>query len=253
MKNHGNYRILNYYWKEKAVNHVHGLVDRRCSQSTADRDRGAAWAHRSSRSGPLRWVGGHRELRKRGRSSRGSSSWARVGGALKEWGLQRWTEVVARVSRWGSVWSVEKGSCGADVLRWDQGTLFIGSESEEGRGPRREAVGGDAGAIQWRQLRIRKEKQRGGSPIWRRGSRASAGWHFVPRCSRAQEGEQVRRGGGGWSMVALGFNTEEGERSEWASWAKWPHGADEAGLVREERWTRLQVSLGRNRFGPPKK
>jgi hypothetical protein len=63
----------------------------------------------------------------------------------------------------------------------------------------------------------------------------------------------VRHGGGGQSMVALGFNTEEGERGEWASWAKWPHGPDEAGLVREERWTRLQESLGRNRFGPPEK
>jgi hypothetical protein len=63
----------------------------------------------------------------------------------------------------------------------------------------------------------------------------------------------VRRGGGGWSTVALGFNTEEEERSERAGWAKWPHGADEAGLVREERWTRLQESLGRNRFGPPEK
>jgi hypothetical protein len=54
-------------------------------------------------------------------------------------------------------------------------------------------------------------------------------------------------------MAALGFNTEEGERGEWADWAKWPHGSDEAGLVREERWTRLQESLGQNRFGPLEK
>jgi hypothetical protein len=26
-------------------------------------------------------------------------------------------------------------------------------------------------------------------------------------------------------MAALGFNTEEGERGEWAGWAKWPHGS----------------------------
>jgi hypothetical protein len=63
----------------------------------------------------------------------------------------------------------------------------------------------------------------------------------------------VRRGGGGRSMVAFGFNTEEGERGELAGWAKWPHGPDEAGLVREERWTRLQESLSRNRYGPPEK
>jgi hypothetical protein len=53
---------------------------------------------------------------------------------------------------------MEKGSWGADVLRRDQGALFIGLESGEGRGPRREAVTGDVGAIQWHQLRIRKEK-----------------------------------------------------------------------------------------------
>jgi hypothetical protein len=68
-----------------------------------------------------------------------------------------------------------------------------------------------------------------------------------------QEGEQARRGGGSRSMAALGFNTEEGERGEWASWAKWPHRLDEAGLVREESWTRLQESLGQNRFGPLEK
>jgi hypothetical protein len=33
-------------------------------------------------------------------------------------------------------------------------------------------------------------------------------------------------------------------KGEWVGWAKWPHGPDEAGLVREERWTRLQESLG---------
>jgi hypothetical protein len=55
------------------------------------------------------------------------------------------------------------------------------------------------------------------------------------------------------AVAALGFNTEEGERGEWAGWAKWLHGPDEAGLVREERWTRLQESLGRNRFGLPEK
>jgi hypothetical protein len=54
-------------------------------------------------------------------------------------------------------------------------------------------------------------------------------------------------------MAALGFNTEEGERGEWAGWAKWPHRPDEAGLVREESWTRLQESLGQNRFGPLEK
>jgi hypothetical protein len=63
----------------------------------------------------------------------------------------------------------------------------------------------------------------------------------------------VRHGGGGWSMAALGFNTEEGERGEWAGWAKWPHGSKKIGLVREERWTRLQESLGQSRFGPPEK
>jgi hypothetical protein len=68
-----------------------------------------------------------------------------------------------------------------------------------------------------------------------------------------QEGEQARRGGGSRSMAALGFNTEEGERGEWAGWAKWPHRPDEAGLVREESWTRLQESLGQNRFGPLEK
>jgi hypothetical protein len=31
------------------------------------------------------------------------------------------------------------------------------------------------------------------------------------------------------------------------------NGSGEAGLVRDERWTRLQQSLGRNRFGPPEK
>jgi hypothetical protein len=86
-----------------------------------------------------------------------------------------------------------------------------------------------------------------------KGSGAGAGRHFVPRCSRAREGEQARRGGGGRSMAALGFNAEEGERGKWISWAKWSHGLDEAGLVREERWTRLQESLGRNRFGLPEK
>jgi hypothetical protein len=45
----------------------------------------------------------------------------------------------------------------------------------------------------------------------------------------------VSRGGGGRSMAALSFNTEEVERGEWAGWAKWPHRPDEAGLVREER------------------
>jgi hypothetical protein len=69
----------------------------------------------------------------------------------------------------------------------------------------------------------------------------------------AWEGEQVRCGGGGRSMAALGFNSGEGERGEWAGWAKWPHGPDEAGQVREERWTRLQESLGQNRFWPPEK
>jgi hypothetical protein len=80
--------------------------------------------------------------------------------------------------------------------------------------------------------------------------------HFgsTSRCTGAvREGEQARRGGGSRSMVALGFNTEEGERGEWAGWAKWLHGPDEARLVREERWTRLQESLGRNRFGPREK
>jgi hypothetical protein len=143
--------------------------------------------------------------------------------------------VAAGVSRWGSIWSAEKGSWGADVLRQDQGALFIGSESGEGRGQRREAVTGDGGAIQWLRLRIRKEKQRSSSPIWRRGSGAGTGWHIVPWCSRARECEQVRRGGGGRSVAVLGFNIEDGERGEWAGWAKWPHGPDEAGLVREER------------------
>jgi hypothetical protein len=59
--------------------------------------------------------------------------------------------------------------------------------------------------------------------------------------------------GRGGAVAALAFNTKEGERGAWAGWSKWPHGPDEAGLVREERWTRLHESLGRNRFGPPEK
>jgi hypothetical protein len=61
-------------------------------------------------------------------------------------------------------------------------------------------------------------------------------------------GQAGKARGGGQSIVVLSFNTEEGERGKWAGWAKWPHG-----LVREKRWTRLQESLGRNRFGPPEK
>jgi hypothetical protein len=77
------------------------------------------------------------------------------------------------------------------------------------------------------------------------GERNRRRFVLTSRCiGVAREGEQVRRGGGGRSMATLGFNTEEGERGEWTGCSKWPHGPDEAGLVREERWTRLQESLG---------
>jgi hypothetical protein len=42
MKNRENYRILNYFWKQKVVNHVHGLGDQRRSRSTVYRSREAA-------------------------------------------------------------------------------------------------------------------------------------------------------------------------------------------------------------------
>jgi hypothetical protein len=77
------------------------------------------------------------------------------------------------------------------------------------------------------------------------GERNQRCFRSTSQCTRAaREGGQARHGGGGQSMVAFGFNTEEGERGEQAGWAKWPQGPDEAGLVREERWTRLQESLG---------
>jgi hypothetical protein len=86
------------------------------------------------------------------------------------------------------------------------------------------------------------------------GERNRQCFRSTSRCTGAvREGEHARRGGGSRSMAALGFNIEEGERGEWAGWAQWLHGPNEAGLVREERWTKLQESLGRNRFGLPEK
>jgi hypothetical protein len=66
--------------------------------------------------------------------------------------------------------------------------------------------------------------------------------------ARAEEGGVVAASREGDSDGDLAF----GRRKE--RWVGLDQiGPDEAGLVREERWTRLQESLGRNRFGPPEK
>jgi hypothetical protein len=166
----------------------------------------------------------------------------------------------AGVSRWGSVWSTEKGSWGCGCVEVRSGRPFCrvgvwGGEGTEERGGRQRwwshsmaSITNQEGEIEGRLTDLEKGKQ----------SRRWVALHSSVQQGVGGRAGEVRwrwpvDGGGDRSMAALGFNTEDGERGEWASWAKWPHGPDEAGLVREERWTRLQESLGQHRFGPPEK
>jgi hypothetical protein len=78
---------------------------------------------------------------------RGSSPWCWW--ALGRRGLagRRWTEVAARVSQRGSVWSTENGSWGRDWMRWRDGVLLgtlyrAGAASRGGGGEESMAAGG---------------------------------------------------------------------------------------------------------------
>jgi hypothetical protein len=55
---------------------------------------------------------------------RGSSPWRWWPPGRHGLAKRRWTEVVVRVSRWGSVWSTENGSWVRDWMGWrDRGAL----------------------------------------------------------------------------------------------------------------------------------
>jgi hypothetical protein len=64
-----------------------------------------------------------------------------------------------------------------------------------------------------------------------------------------------RRRGSGPHLGRKGEVSRLSHHLDWKErWAELDrNGPDEAGLVREERWTRLQESLCQNRFGPPEK
>jgi hypothetical protein len=97
-----------------------------------------------------------------------------------------------------------------------------------------------------------------GRRLMRGTKEAQVGLHFLYHQVREGIPWRLGRSAGGrrrGSGPRLGQKGEVGRLShvDWKErWARLDqNGPDEAGLVREERWTRLQESLGRNRFGPP--
>jgi hypothetical protein len=79
---------------------------------------------------------------------------------------------------------------------------------------------------------------------WRR---RSGQWQLRPSAGQRRRGSGPRLGRKG----EVGHLSHLDWKDRWAGLDQ--NGSDEAELVREEQWTRLQESLGQNQFGPPEK